>query len=143
MSSTRHARAEPARETTEDEENTSPFSELFLPSEKWSREASAHPLSSWSLLPFTSPFYSEKQARGSRNPSRHPAAVICKQGSAPKCSTGIMILVTLPVHPPLLLIPVSATPARVPAQAHRFSEGACQSIELLMHNHAQITAKKC
>lgn len=95
------------------------------------------------LLPFTSPFYSEKQARGSRNPSRHPAAVICKQGSAPKCSTGIMILVTLPVHPPLLLIPVSATPARVPARAHRFSEGACQSIELLMHNHAQITAKIC
>lgn len=95
------------------------------------------------LLPFTNPFYSKKQARGSRNPSRHPAAVICKQGSAPKCSTGIMILVMLPVHPPLLLIPVSATPARVPARAHRFSEGACQSIKLLMHNHAQITAKIC
>lgn len=88
------------------------------------------------LLSFTSPFILGCSA-GERKPTQNCAAVICKQGSVHKCSTGIMVLVTLPLYPPLLLIPLSATPARLPDGAHSFWEGACQSIELLMHNHAQ------
>lgn len=89
------------------------------------------------LQPFTSPFILGNSMR-EQKPTQNTAAVICKQGSVRKCSTGMMVLVMLPLYPSLLLIHVSATPARLPGSAHTYWEGACQSIELLMHNHAQL-----
>jgi len=68
-------------------------------------------------------------------------AVICKRGLRSQVLSRYhdprsAAFTCLPPPPPLPLIPVSATPARLPARAHSFWEGACQSIELLMHNHA-------
>lgn len=85
------------------------------------------------LWPFMHPFVLGK----SRDPAQNNAAGICKQGFVHKCPTGITVLVTLPLYLSLRLIRVSATPARLPAGAHSFCARACQSIELLMHNHAR------
>lgn len=67
ISSARHTRAAPVRGTTEDDENEDPFSELFLPSQKWNCAASACPLPSWSSAAFHESFYCGKGAEGSRN----------------------------------------------------------------------------
>lgn len=96
--STRHVRVA----GTAEEENKDPFSESYLPSQKWNCAGSAKSFERMErccccISRVLSIFYFFwERAEGCRIAAQYCAAVICKQASFYKCPTGITVPVMLP-----------------------------------------------